>query len=771
MAEITLAIAGNPNCGKTTLFNALTGGRQHVANWPGVTVDRKTGLYRYGETRFEVVDLPGVYSLGVFDSVEALDEKIARDYVLSSAADVVVNVVDATNLEHNLYLTAQLVEMRVPMVLALNMMDAARGQGLQVDTEALSARLGCPVVAMAARRREGLEQLMAAIATAAAERRAPAGQVPYPGDVEDAVDALQPAIAQAAGRAEVDPRWLAVKLLECDGKARDLAPDAADAVLPDLLAGIEARSGEEAEFLIADGRYGFVHALVAEAVRKDGRARRSVSDLVDRVVLDRWLGVPVFLGVMYLMFMFAINLGGAFVDLFDILVGTLVVDGLAAAIAALDGPAWLTALLAKGVGGGIQLVATFVPIIGFLYLFLSVLEKTGYMARAAFVMNRFMQVIGLPGNAFVPLIVGFGCNVPAVMASRSLPTQRDRMLTVAMTPFMSCGARLTIYAMFAAAFFPTGGQNLVFGLYLAGIAVALATGFALKRTLLRGENTPFVIELPPYRLPALRDVLLHAWIRLKSFLTRAGRVIVLVVVALSFLNSWGTDGSFGNENTEKSMLSVVGRAIVPAFAPMGIRAENWPAAVGIFTGVFAKEAVVGTLDALYSEPAAAAAAEAPAGFDPWGGVLRAFATVPANLAAMKDLVADPLGLAQVGAGDLAEAAAAQGVSVGTLGTMAARFDGDVGAFAYLLFILLYLPCVATLGAISRELGPKPTLFIAAWTSGVAYAAAVTAYQIGTFAANPLSASAWVAAVAAVLAGTVLVLRRLGPGAPAAVPAE
>ncbi len=771
MADITLAIAGNPNCGKTTLFNALTGGRQHVANWPGVTVDRKTGLYRYGDDRVEVVDLPGVYSLGVFDSVEALDEKIARDYILSGAADVLVDVVDATNLEHNLYLTAQLVEMRIPMVLALNMMDAAQGQGLQIDAEALAARLGCPVVPMVARRREGLEQLMAAIAVVAGERRPPAAQIPYPGEVERAVGALQAVTGQAAGQAKVDARWLAVKLLECDGKARALAAGAADAALAEHLAAIEARTGEEAEFLIADGRYGFVHALVAETVRKGGRARRSVSDLVDRVVLDRWLGVPVFLGVMYLMFMFAINFGGAFVDVFDILVGTILVDGLAAAIAAFGGPQWLTALLAQGVGGGIQLVATFVPIIGFLYLFLSVLEKSGYMARAAFVMNRLMQVIGLPGNAFVPLIVGFGCNVPAVMASRSLPTQRDRMLTVAMTPFMSCGARLTIYAMFAAAFFPVGGQNLVFGLYLAGIAVALATGFALKHTLLRGENTPFVMELPPYRLPALRDVLLHAWIRLKSFLTRAGRVIVMVVVVLSFLNSWGTDGSFGNENTEKSMLSVVGRTIVPAFAPMGIRAENWPAAVGIFTGVFAKEAVVGTLDALYSEPAGGAPQEAQAGFDPWGGVARALATVPANLAAMKDLITDPLGLGVVGAEDLAGAAAAQGVSLGTLGTMAARFDGEIGAFAYLLFILLYLPCVATLGAISRELGPKPTVFIAAWTSGVAYAAAVTAYQIGTFAAHPVSSSAWVGAVASVIAGSVLVLRRLGSGAPAAVPAE
>jgi ferrous iron transport protein B len=772
MAEITVCIVGNPNCGKTTLFNALTGGRQHVANWPGVTVDRKLGVYRYRGTQVEVIDLPGVYSLGVFDAVDALDEKIARDYILSGEADVVVNIADATNLEHNLYLTAQLMEMRVPMVLALNMMDAARSQGIQVDTETLAQRLGCAVLPMVARRCEGLEELMDAVWTVTRDRQAPSGRIPYAGDVEGAIGALRAVTQEAAAGANVNPRWLAIKLMEGDDQARTLAEGAADELLAARLAGIEERSGEEAEFLIADGRYGFVHGLVAEVVRKSGRARRSVSDGIDRIVLDRWLGVPIFLGIMYLMFMFAINLGGAFVDFFDIVVATVFVDGLGTMIRVMDGPDWLKVVLANGVGGGIQLVATFVPIIGFLYLFLSFLEKSGYMARAAFVMNRFMQVVGLPGNSFVPLIVGFGCNVPAVMASRTLPNQRDRMLTVVMTPFMSCGARLTIYAMFAAAFFPVGGQNLVFSLYLAGIAVALATGLAVKHTLLPGESTPFIMELPPYRLPALRDVLLHAWIRLKSFIVRAGRVIVMVVVVLSFLNSWGTDGSFGNENTDRSMLSVVGRTIVPVFEPMGIRSDNWPAAVGIFTGIFAKEAVVGTLDALYSGPTqrdAAATANVTGGmkqdlydgFDFWGGIARALATIPTNLAEIKNLITDPLGLSIVGSENLAAAAAAQGVSVGTLGTMAARFDGDVGAFSYLLFILLYIPCVATLGTINREVGARLTLFIAAWTSGVAYVAAVAAYQIGTFAEHPGSSSAWIGAVVAILVGSVLAMRHLG----------
>ncbi|SVC84027.1 uncharacterized protein METZ01_LOCUS336881, partial [marine metagenome] len=316
--------------------------------------------------------------------------------------------------------------------------------------------------------------------------------------------------------------------------------------------------------------------------------------------MNRWLGIPIFLGAIYLMFTIAINLGGIFIDFFDILLGALLVDQTTELMTSAALPGWLIVIVADGLGGGIQLVATFIPVIGFLFLCLSIMEDSGYLARAAFVVDRLMISIGLPGSAFVPLIVGFGCNVPSVMASRSLARENDRLMTIAMAPFMSCGARLTVYALFAAAFFENSGQNLVFLLYLLGIAMAIFTGWIFRKQIFDGRISPSFHEMPAYHIPIFRNIMLTTWFRLKSFIFRAGKTIVAVVVCLSFLNSLGTDQSFGNENTEKSLLSVIGKSITPVFKPMGLTVDNWPATVGLFTGIFAKEAVVGTLDALYS---------------------------------------------------------------------------------------------------------------------------------------------------------------------------
>lgn len=375
-----------------------------------------------------------------------------------------------------------------------------------------------------------------------------------------------------------------------------------------------------------------------------------------------------------------------------------------------------------------------------------------------------MRAIGLPGKAFVPLIVGFGCNVPSIMAARTLEQERDRIITAMMAPFMSCGARLAVYALFAAAFFPVGGQNMVFALYLIGIAVAIGTGFILKKTLLMGVSTPFVMELPPYHVPQVSGVLLHAWTRLKGFMFGAGKIIVMVVTVLSFLNSIGTDGSFGNEDSERSVLSAIGRGIVPVFKPMGLQENNWPATVGIFTGIFAKEAVVGTLDALYSSLDAplqnASDTEAP-GFDMIAGLADALASIPENLGALGSLLTDPLDIGSVESENLQGAAQAQDVSMDTFGAMVSRFDGQAGAFAYLLLILLYTPCVAVLGAINRELGPRWTMFSAGWTTAMAYTVSVGFYQAATFARHPASSAAWLGGLAAAFATTIFVMRQKG----------
>ncbi|PWV63195.1 Fe(2+) transporter permease subunit FeoB [Plasticicumulans acidivorans] len=745
MDRYVIGVVGNPNCGKTTLFNALTGTRQRVGNWPGVTVERKVGGFRHAGVDFELVDLPGTYSLDVSDSEVSLDEKIARDFVAGGEADVILNIVDASNLERNLYLSAQLLEMRVPTVVALNMVDVATERGISIDVEALARTLGCPVLPLVAARGEGLAALRDRLLASARERPQPAFRVAYPAAIERAVSELQP---QLGSTRHGDSRWLALHLLET-GDAAALASVPAAETLQRLRSQIEDDVGEEVDIALADARYGQINAIAAATLKRSGEARRSTSDAIDRIVLNRALGIPIFLIVMYLMFTFTMNVGGAFIDFFDLLFGALLVDGFGHWLSSVGAPDWMTIAFASGIGGGIQTVATFIPVIACLFLFLSWLEDSGYMARAAFVMDRFMRFIGLPGKAFVPMLVGFGCNVPAIMATRTLENERDRKLTVLMNPFMSCGARLPVYVLFAAAFFPDNGQNLVFGLYLLGVLAAVATGLVMKHTIMHGQSAPFVMELPPYHLPTLRGVLLRTWERLKNFVTKAGMVIVPMVLVLNFLNAIGTDGSLGHEDSEDSVLSSIGRTLSPVFAPMGIREDNWPATVGIFTGVLAKEAVVGTLNALYSAQAEDGSATAD-DFDLGSALGEAFASVPANLGELLAKLTDPLGYA--------DATADASESAGAFGAMQARFDGQAGAFAYLLYILLYFPCAAATAAVFRETGLRWAAFVALWTTGLAYLAATVFYQAARFSAHPLSSAAWIGGMAASFVAVCLLLR-------------
>ncbi|MBK5968776.1 ferrous iron transport protein B [Thiorhodovibrio litoralis] len=778
---LTLALAGNPNCGKSALFNSLTGIRQTTGNWPGVTVERKEGRCELDGRAVRVIDLPGIYSL----DASSLDERVTRDYLLAREADAIVNVVDATNLERNLYLSVQLLEMGVPIVIALNMMDLARRRGLEIDAQALARELGCPVVPVVAVSKEGLTELSARALAVACGQESAGFSLAQDECVEQGVVALSEAIqAKLPGQASVPPsrtpddqkvpasdptsdqapsetpaqasgtqagsssrapnvRWLALKLLEGDDFAAANVDDSVHQLAEHWRAAINERSGEEPDIYIADSRFGHAHALAARVQRVRGRAGGTLSDAIDRVVLSRFWGVPLFLAVMYLMFVFTINIGGAFIDFFDGAAAALFVDGFGTLLDKLGTPELLRLLLADGIGGGLTVVATFIPVIASLYIFLSALEDSGYMARAAFVMDRFMRSIGLPGKAFVPLIVGFGCNVPAVMATRTLENERERKLTILMNPFMSCGARLPVYVLFAAAFFPHSGQNVVFALYLTGIAVALLTGLIMKRTLLAGSSTGFVMELPPYHLPTVRGVLLRTWDRVRLFLREAGRIIVVMVVVLNLLSAIGTDGSIGETDSDVSVLSAASRLTTPLFAPMGIDSDNWPAVLGIFSGVLAKEVIVGTLDTVYGQLATEeqpATVETTESFNLLAALSAALSTIPANLGDALGSLADPLGL-----GGVDQAATDPGVSAGAFGAMEVRFDGRAGAFAYLLFVLLYFPCIATIGAIAREAGAPWAAFVGAWTTGIAYITATLFYQSATFARHPWWSGSWIAA--------------------------
>ncbi|EJN6827301.1 Fe(2+) transporter permease subunit FeoB [Vibrio cidicii] len=745
--QYQILTVGNPNSGKTTLFNGLTGAKQQVGNWAGVTVEKKTGRYMHAGDDFALTDLPGIYSLDSGNDSNSIDESIAARAVLTHPADLIINVVDATSLERSLYMTLQLRELGRPMIVVLNKMDALKRERQVLSVEELEKVLGCPVVTLSAtdskqvlQFKEKLHKLLlqgVALNDVALD---------YGTEMEAAIKNLQPIFTSA----EVAYRALAIRALESDTLVlNSLSEGQRNQVLLH-----KGNLELDIDLQVANVRYTFLHQICKRVRRTEGKLSRSTTETLDQIILNKWIGIPFFFVVMYLMFMFSINIGSAFIDFFDIGVGALLVDG---GHHLLDDhlPVWLVTVLADGIGGGVQTVATFIPVIACLYLFLAILESSGYMARAAFVLDKVMQKIGLPGKAFVPLVLGFGCNVPSIMATRTLDQERERKLAASMAPFMSCGARLPVYALFAAAFFPGAGQNLVFALYLLGIVAAIFTGLFLKKTLYPGSSDSLLMEMPDYEFPTMQNVLLKTWQKLKRFVLGAGKTIVMVVAILSFLNSLGTDGSFGNQDSENSMLSKAAQVVTPIFAPIGITQENWPATVGIITGIFAKEAVVGTLNSLYTTPGEEEAAE----YDLAGSLKEAVMTIPDNLAGLS--FSDPLGIEVGDLSDASVVAEEQAVDASIFGNLTAKFASGHAAFAYLIFILLYTPCVAAMGAYVREFGAPYARFIALWTMGLAYSGATFYYQAAHITDHPISSVVWMASIILLFVLTYHRLRRAG----------
>ncbi|GAA5194934.1 ferrous iron transport protein B [Ferrimonas gelatinilytica] len=706
--SVTILSVGLPNSGKSTLFNGLTNGRAKVGNWAGVTVAQSAGSLMLDECAVSLLDLPGFYDLTpVAGGPE--DELVSQRALSAGGYQGILNVVDATQLERHLYLTLQLRELGVPMVVALNKWDSACAQGMGVDLKTLEQRLGCPVVALSARTKQGIVQAREALEKLLRLESLTPLALPYG----------EPVARRLQGES---PHTLA------EGLSQD----------------------SELLMEIAACRHRWIGEMLAETGQRLSEGP-SLTERLDRWILHPLAGVPIFLLMMYLTFMFAIHMGSAFIDFFDIMAGALFVDGAGMLYSSIGFPDWLVGLLANGVGMGIQTVATFVPVVAFLYFALGILETSGYLARAAFVVEGLMNKLGLPGKAFVPLIVGFGCNVPAISATRTLELRRQRIMTSMMAPFMSCGARLPVYALFAAAFFQNNGQNLVFLLYLIGIVAAMLTGLVLRFTLLPGRSGNAVMEMPDYECPSLRMLLSRTWFRTRQFVLGAGKVIVVVVTLLSFVNTLGVDGTIGHDDSEQSVLAVAAKAVTPVLSPMGIEQDNWPATVGIITGLFAKEAVVGTLSSLYG-----AGEDEATGWDLWATTQEALATIPDALLGIDP--ADPLGMV---VGDLHQVDAvgeAHGFEASSLGNLAVGFGSQAAAMAYLLFILLYTPCAAVLGTIANEIGGRWALFSAGWTLSLAYASAVVYYQLAT---RGMAGLPWLGLMAGLFALLLIVMRRVG----------
>ena len=634
------ALAGNQNCGKTTLFNQLTGSNQHVGNFPGVTVDQKSGAVR-GQKGCTVVDLPGIYSIRPYTP----EEIVTRDFIIDQKPDGIINIVDATNIERNLYLTLQLMEMRIPMVLALNMMDEVTANGGTIDIKGMSRALGIPVIPISAVKNEGVDELIR-IAVATAKNRVYPQVYDFcaPGPVHRCIHAVVHQIEDHAEKNGLPVRFAATKLIEGDEDIRArLELDQNELELVEhSVQEMEAEHGMDRNAALADMRYDFIENVCAETVVKCRESKeRARSEAIDRIVTNKYLALPIFFGVMLLIFYLTFNVIGSFLS--DLLAAGI--DSLtAAADAALTAYGLnpvVHSLVIDGVFAGVGSVLSFLPIIVVLFFFLSILEDTGYMARVAFVMDQLLRKMGLSGRSIVPMLIGFGCSVPAIMATRTLASERDRRMTILLTPFMSCSAKIPIYAVFTAAFFPKYAALVMIGLYLGGILVGIITAKALGATAFKGNPVPFVMELPNYRFPSAKSVGQLCWDKAKDFLTRAFTIIFVATILVWFLQTFDTRLNLVGDSAD-SLLATVGTVLAPLFKPLGF--GDWRVSTALITGFIAKESVISTL-----------------------GIL-------------------------TGAGSE--------VTVEALGTL----FSTVTALSFLVFTLLYTPCVAAISAVKRELG-------------------------------------------------------------------
>ena len=662
------ALAGNQNCGKTTLFNALTGSNQHVGNFPGVTVDQKVGEIKDGKSG-SVVDLPGIYSLRPYTQ----EEIVTRDFILKEKPDGIINIVDATNIERNLYLTLQLLELRVPMVLALNMMDEVRANGGTIDVQELSSCLGIPVVPISAVKGEGVSELLDQAVHTARSKTLPkvydfcAGDSP----VHRCIHAVVHMIQDHADKAGVPARFAATKLIEGDeGMLRQLQLDQNEKeLLEHCIVQMEKESGLDRNAALADMRYSFIENVVDICVVKCHESRehrRSVQ--MDKILTGKYTALPVFFGVMFLIFYLTFDLIGQ--NLSDFL--SLGIDKLTMLVdrglTAYGINPVVHSLIVDGIFAGVGSVLSFLPIIVTLFFFLSILEDTGYMARVAFVMDRLLRRIGLSGRSFVPMLIGFGCTVPAIMATRTVSSDRDRKMTILLTPYMSCSAKIPIYAVFSAAFFPKHAALVMIGLYVTGILLGILLALVLKGTAFRGQPVPFVMELPNYRMPSAKSVGLLLWEKARDFLERAFTVIFLATIIIWFLQTFDAKLNVVTDSAD-SLLAMVGQFIAGIFRPLGF--NDWRVATALISGFTAKEAVVSTLAVL-----------------------------------------------------LGTNTAALGSVLGTLFT-------PLSALSFLVFTLLYTPCIAAVATIRRELGSAwKMLGVVILQCGVAWLAAMLVYQIG-----------------------------------------
>ena len=669
MTELIVGLAGNPNVGKTTVFNRLTGMRQHVGNWPGKTVERAEGHFKHGSYEYDVIDLPGNYAL----SAHSMEEIVSRDFIVDDDSDVIINVVDAANLERNLYLTVQMMELGANMVMALNMNDFAKNKDHIIDIPLMSELLGFPVIEISAKDGDGFEELLTTVEKQASNPIDSSAKLSYGDELKEHLGDLQSLIEKDSNLLDVPSVWTAIKLLERDSivieKVQKSSQSSAIMAEADKVAGhLHDLYDAGAEEVVANARYAYINGLMAEAVKRPDVEKETTTDKIDRIVTNRFLAPFIFIFVMFLLFHLTFTIATPFCDFIDEWFAWFG-EYLAGAV----GNEILGSFLQDGIIGGVGGVIVFLPQIILMFLFLSILEDSGYLARAAFTLDKVMHsIVGLHGKAFIPMILGFGCGVPAVMATRTMENESDRLLSMMLIPFMSCTARLPIYSIFIGAFFVANKSIILLSIYLLGIVVALIVAGILKRTMFKGMSAPFVMELPTYKVPSLKGVLLHTWEKTKGFLRKAGTIILGSAIIIWILSSVPFGVEYGSQ---ESVLGMIGSAIAPVFAPLGF--STWQAGIAILTGLVAKEVVVSTFTTL-------------------GGL-------------------------------------EEDDEEGTIALVHDLFT-PLSAYSFMAFCLLYVPCFAAIGAIKQETNSwRWPLIMCAITLVTAYIVAFLIYNVGLLA--------------------------------------
>ncbi|WP_407355827.1 ferrous iron transport protein B [Methanolobus sp. WCC5] len=656
--EIKIALTGNPNVGKTTLFNALTGSRQHVGNWPGVTVEKKSGNVSYRGYDIEVIDLPGTYSLTAY----SIDEIVARDFIIEEKPDIVLQVVDASNLERNLYLTTQLMELGSELLIVLNMCDIAEDRGDRLYIDKMEELLATPVIRTVATQKKGICDLLDKVIEQKELEQHHGHEIGYGNEIEEKILEIEKVLGEDEGRDKRYPlRWLSIRLLEGDSNVREKI--ASSPVYGNVIAIIESIDKEEYEAEIADKRYLAINTIFPQMCTRANETLTK-SDMVDRVLTNKYLGIPIFLALMWGAFELTFAFATPFMDMIDIGM-SWIADQVSSGLR----PEWLASLVGDGIIGGVGAVLVFVPNIFVLFFLLSLLEGSGYLARAAFIMDKVMYKIGMHGKSFIPMLMGFGCNVPAIMAARSIEDERDRLITILVVPFVSCGARLPIYVLFAGTFFGRQAGTVIFAMYVLGILIAILSAKLLRETVVRGKPAPFIMELPPYRVPTLSTSLIHMWDNGFMYIKKAGSIILVGVIVIWALASfpWGVE--YGSED---SYVGSLGHAVEPLLEPLGF---DWKISVALIFGLVAKEIVVASMGVLY------------------------------------------------GSGDSSEALSER--------LMADAGINALNSLSLMAFSLLYMPCVATVGVIRKETGSwKWTLFAIIYGIAVAWVTAFIIYQGG-----------------------------------------